>query len=293
VVNAAGLACRTVAAFVEEPDITVYPCRGEYLVLDKKYRHLVTAMIYPVPDRTLGVLGVHVTPTVEGNILLGPSAEFIDDARDTRTTAATMQSLLADARRIIPSLTDTAVIASYAGIRCKLAPPEAGGWADFRIGESSQTPGLINLFGIESPGLTAAPAIADEVLSLVQKHVELPPKEETVPPPHAKSFAEMTRAERAAAIRADPRWGRIVCRCEHVTEAEVVEALANPLGARTLSAVKYRCRAGAGRCQGGFCIQHVVRIMQEYFNMPVGEISLKSPGSRMFAGVVRAVDDRV
>jgi glycerol-3-phosphate dehydrogenase len=285
VVNATGVNCREIVAMVEEPDFQVYPCRGEYLVLDKNYSSLVTSMIYPVPVKELGVLGVHVTPTIEGNILLGPSAEYIDDPSDTQTTKKTMTALFEEAREIIPSLPDKAVINAYSGIRCKLAPPESDGWADFRIEESRHTPGLINLLGIESPGLTAAPAIAHEVTSLIGQSLELKPKKQFKSVRrNLKKFSEMTSEEQEAMIRKDAAWGRIVCRCEHVTEAEVVEALSNPLGARTFSSVKYRCRARAGRCQGGFCTQHLVRIMKDYFNMDIKEMKLKSPGSNLFYG---------
>lgn len=284
-INAAGVNCRDIVSMLEEPDFHVYPCRGEYLVLDKKYSSLINSMIYPIPDKELGVLGVHITPTIEGNILLGPSAEFIDDPSDKRTTRKTMTDLLREAKAIIPSLPEKGVINAYSGIRCKLAPPEEGGWADFRIEESKQTPGLINLLGIESPGLTGAPAIAKEVVRLLSQTHTLETKakgERKIRELQRKRFPEMSVEERSSLIKEDERWGRVVCRCEHVTEAEVIKALSNPLGARTLSSVKYRCRARAGRCQGGFCTQHIIRIMQEEFEMNVEDIKLKSPESRLF-----------
>jgi len=288
VVNAAGLNCREVVSMIEEPDFQVYPCRGEYLVLDKNYSSLINSMIYPVPVKELGVLGVHVTPTIEGNVLLGPSAEFIDDPYDKRTTNETMNNLFLEARDIIPSLPDKAVINAYSGIRCKLASPESGGWADYRIEESKNIPGFINLLGIESPGLTAAPAIAKEIIKMISHLIELKKKNSFKSRRHRrKRFSEMSVEEQSNLIKKDERWGRIVCRCEHVTEVEVIEALSNPLGARVLSSVKYRCRAGMGRCQGGFCTQHIVRIMEEHFNMDVADMRLKSPNSNLFYGKTR------
>ena len=290
VVNAAGLHCREIVSMLEKPDFQVYPCRGEYLVLDKKYSSLVNSMIYPVPVKELGVLGVHITPTIEGNILLGPSAEFIDDVNDKRTTKEMMKTLLKEAKEIIPVLPDKAVINAYSGIRCKLASSEQGGWTDYRIEESKQTPGLINLLGIESPGLTGAPAIAKEVAKIISQSLKLKAKN------NFKSrcikrrrFSEMSAKEQSDLIKKDERWGRIVCRCEHVTEAEVIKALSNPLGAQTLSSVKYRCRAGMGRCQGGFCTQHIVRIMEEQFNINVKNMKLKSSDSNLFYGRTREV----
>ncbi|UCD14613.1 MAG: NAD(P)/FAD-dependent oxidoreductase [Thermoplasmatales archaeon] len=291
-INAAGVNCRDIVSMIEEPEFNVYPCRGEYLVLDKNYHNLINAMIYPVPPKKQGVLGVHVTPTIEGNLLLGPSAEFIDDLADKRTTKKMMKTLMKEAKVILPNLPDNAVINAYSGIRCKLASLEDGGWADFRVEESKQTPAMINLLGIESPGLTAAPAIAKEVAKMISKHIKLETKNNFKTWKfREKRFQEMTQKEQSKMIEKDERWGRIVCRCEHVTEAEVIEALSNSLGAKTLSSVRYRCRAGMGRCKGGFCTQHIVRIMENQFNMDVNDIKLNSPFSNLFHGRTREVED--
>ena len=291
-VNAAGLNCRNIVSMLEEPDFQVYPCRGEYLVLDKKYSSLVSSMIYPVPVNELGVLGVHITPTMEGNILLGPSAEFIDDAEDKRTTREMMKTLFQEAKEIIPAIPDKAVINAYSGIRCKLASPEDGGWTDYKIKESKQAPGMINLLGIESPGLTGAPAIAKEVARMISQSIKLKSKDNFKSARmKRKRFSEISSKKQSDLIKKDERWGRIVCRCEQITEKEVIDALSNHLGAKTLSSVKYRCRAGMGRCQGGFCTQHVVRIMEEQFNMSVKDIKLRSPDSNLFYGRTREVRD--
>jgi len=291
-VNAAGLNCRNIVSMLEEPDFQVYPCRGEYLVLDKKYSSLVSSMIYPVPVNELGVLGVHITPTMEGNILLGPSAEFIDDAEDKRTTREMMKTLFQEAKEIIPAIPDKAVINAYSGIRCKLASPEDGGWTDYKIEESKQTPDLISLLGIESPGLTGAPAIAKEVARMISQSIELKAKDNFKSArTKRKRFSEMSAKEQSDLIKKDKRWGRIVCRCEQITEKEVIDALSNPLGAKTLSSVKYRCRAGMGRCQGGFCTQHIIRIMEEQFNMDVKDLKLRSPDTNLFYGRTREVKD--
>ena len=292
VVNAAGLHCREIVSMLEEPDFYVYPCRGEYLVLDKNYRSLIKSMIYPVPDKERGVLGVHLTPTIEGNILVGPSAEFIDDLDDKRTTKETMKTLFNEAKEIIPTLPNNAVINAYAGIRCKLASPEKGGWADYHIEESKKTSGLINLLGIESPGLTAAPAIAKEIMQMISHHIDLKRKETfKLRKMEGKRFSELSEQEQAALISKDRRWGRIVCRCEQVTEMEVIRALSNPIGAKTISSVKYRCRAGMGRCQGGFCTQHILKIMENQFGMNINDIKLRSPGSNLFYGRTREAKD--
>ncbi|MBN2066407.1 MAG: NAD(P)/FAD-dependent oxidoreductase [Candidatus Thermoplasmatota archaeon] len=288
VVNAAGLNCREIVSMIEAPDFQVYPCRGEYLVLDKIYDSLVQSMVYPVPIKELGVLGVHITPTIDGNILLGPSAEFLDDSTDTSTTKEMMKTLLQEAREIIPTLPENATINAYAGIRCKLSSPRTGGWTDYRVEESKHIAGLIHLLGIESPGLTAAPAIAKEVTRMISHWIKMEKKTNIkIRTVHRKRFSQMSIEEQSAMIQKDERWGRIVCRCEQITEAEVIEALSNPLKAQTFSSVKYRCRAGMGRCQGGFCTQHIIRIMEQQLHMDVTQLKLKSPNSPLFTGKVR------
>jgi glycerol-3-phosphate dehydrogenase len=282
VINAAGVNCREIVSMLEKPDFFVFPCRGEYLVLDKNYINLVHSMIYPVPQKELDVLGVHVTPTIEGNILLGPSAEFIKNIDDRSTTKNMMETLLYEAKEILPGLPDKAVINAYSGIRCKLASPAEGGWADYRVEESKQTPGFINLLGIESPGITAAPAIAKEVTKMLSKSVDLKTKTDFKIRKKKKRFSQMNSKERSDLIKKDKRWGRIICRCEHITEAEVIDAFSNPLGAKTLSAAKYRCRVGMGRCQGGFCTQHIVRILEKEFKTDIKKMKLKSPNSHLF-----------
>ncbi len=292
VINAAGVHCRDIVAMVEEPDFNVYPCRGEYLVLDKNYASLISSMIYPVPNKEISVLGIHITPTIEGNILIGPSAEFIEQVDDTQTTRSTMDLLIQQARTIIPHFPQKAVINAYAGIRCKIASASQGGRSDYRIEESKNTPGLINLIGIESPGITAAPAIAERVKDLIADHFHLKRKSSFKNRQYTyERFSEMPLQEQKKRIQQDPQWGRIICRCEHVTEAEVLKALNNPLGAQTLAAVKYRCRACMGRCQGGFCTQHIIRLMEQYKNISITDMKLKSPHSHLFTNRTREVNE--
>jgi len=291
-VNSAGLNCRDIVSMLEKPDFNVYPSRGEYLVLDKKYCNLINSMIYPVPPKKLGVLGIHITPTIEGNILLGPSAEYIDDPLDKITTKKMMETLFDEAKELMPSLPNNSAINAYSGIRCKLVSKEKGGWADYRIEESKKTPGLINLIGIESPGLTAAPAIAKEITKIVSKSIKLKIKEnfKTIKFKN-KRFSELSSKEQSNLIKKDESYGRMVCRCENITEYEVIKALSNPLGAQTLSSVKFRCRAGMGRCQGGFCTQRIVRIMAEKFKIDINKIKLKSKNSNLFYGRTREKED--
>ena len=288
IVNAAGLNCREIVSMIEKPDFQIFPCRGEYLVLDKNYRNLINSMIYPIPLNKSGVLGVHITPTIEGNILIGPTAEFIKKIDDKKTTNEMMKTIIKEAREIIPSISYNAVISAYSGIRCKLTPPESKHFTDFIISQSRRFPGFINLLGIESPGLTASPSIAKDVTSIISKIVKLKKKQNfRIIKNIRKRFNDMSFIEKSNMIKKDKKWGKIVCRCENITEAEVIKSLSNPLGAQTLSSVKYRCRAGMGRCQGGFCTQHIVRIMEENFNIDINKMNLKSPNSNLFFGRTR------
>lgn len=286
-VNAAGLQCREILSFLENPDFQIFPCRGQYLVLDKNYQGLVNSMIYPTPIKQKEVLGIHITPTIDGNVLIGPSAEFIDNIDDLGTTEETMNLLIKKAREIIPTIPNNQVINSYSGLRCKTASQEAEGWSDFIIGESKKINGLINLIGIESPGLTAAPAIAKEIRMVISDIINLKEKERILKKRKNKRFSVMSNKEKTKIISEDEHWGRIVCRCENITEAEVINALSNPLGARTISSVKYRCRTGMGRCQGSYCLQQIVRIMQNEFNMDMEDIKQSSPESHLFFGRIR------
>lgn len=281
-INAAGLNCHNIVSMIETPEFNIYPCRGEYLVLDKTHSSLITSMIYPIPIPELSVLGVHITPTIDGNILLGPSAEFIREPDDTQTTKTSMKQLFTEAQNLIPSLPKKAIINAYAGIRCKLAPPEHCDWKDFHIAESTQTPNMINLIGIESPGLTAAPAIAHHIIAMIKEKIPLQPKTKIKPRSHYQRFIEQPPNTQEILLQQDPRWGHIICRCEHITEREIIDALNNPLKTQSLSSIKYRCRAGMGRCQGGFCTQHIIKIIQQQSNLNITDIHLHSPHSHLF-----------
>jgi glycerol-3-phosphate dehydrogenase len=241
--------------------------------------------IYPVPPRDDPGLGIHVTPTLEGNILLGPSAEPVEDKHDLASTRPVMARLKAEAARLMPELARVPFIHSYAGIRPKLVDPSGRDrFGDFIVEESELRPGWISLVGVESPGLTAAPALAEMVVAMlgVRLDLELKPDFRPERPVH-RPFAALDDEKRAAVVARDADWGEMVCRCEHVTRAEVVAALRNPFGARTLDAVKRRTRCGMGRCQGGFCGPRLVEILQDE-GVPVECISKRGGGSRLFGG---------
>jgi glycerol-3-phosphate dehydrogenase len=285
VVNSAGLFADDVARLAGIDDYRVFPYRGEYLITDKDCGLRLGMPVYPVPPRDDPGLGIHVTPTLEGHIILGPSAEPIEDKRDAGSTREVMARLKAEAGRLMPGLDRVSYIHSYTGIRPKLIDPRGGDkFEDFVVEESRLRPGWINLVGIESPGLTAAPALAEMVVAMIGVRMDLRLKAEFNPErPWRKRFAALGDDKRAGLVAGSPDWGEMVCRCEHVPRAEVLEALRNPFGARTLDAIKRRTRCGMGRCQGGFCTPRLVEILQDE-GVPVDRITKRGGGSRLSFG---------
>ncbi len=288
VVNCAGLFSDEVARLAGIDDYRIFPYRGEYLITDKDLGFRLGMPLYPVPPRDDPGLGIHVTPTLEGHVLLGPSAQAVGDKRDQASTRAVMDRLKAEAVRLMPPLAGAPFIHSYTGIRPKLVDPAGGArFEDFIVEESGRRPGWISLVGIESPGLTAAPALAEMVVAMLGARLDLRPKTDfRADRPVKRRFAVLPDEERAARVAADPAWGEMVCRCEHVTRAEVEAALRNPFGARTLDAVKRRTRCGMGRCQGGFCTPRIVDILQDE-GVPAERVTKRGGGSRLFYGRIK------
>jgi glycerol-3-phosphate dehydrogenase len=283
IVNSAGLFSDRISAMIGIDNYKLYPCRGEYLILDKNCRDLINSMVYPVPPKIAGVLGVHLTPTLDGNILIGPSEEFINEREDTRTTKEKIRQLIEGAKRLLPSIPLNQVIYGFSAVRSKITPPEEKAARDFIMREDVKN--FINMIGIESPGLTSSPAIAKLVVQMIKKKIDLEEKTDFNPiRKRTTPFSEASRTEKASLIKADPTYGEIVCRCEHVSKREVLDALDNPISEKTISAVKYRTRAGMGRCHGGFCLPKIVEILREEYGVPTTEIKLKNLSSRLFIG---------
>ena len=283
VVNSAGLFADKISAMIGIDNYKLYPCRGEYLILDKNCRDLINSMVYPVPPKIAGVLGVHLTPTLDGNILIGPSEEFINEREDTRTTKEKIRQLIEGAKSLLPSIPLNQVIYGFSAVRSKITPPEEKGSRDFIIQEDVEN--FINMIGMESPGLTSSPAIARLVVQMIKEKMDLEEKTDFNPiRRRITPFSEASRTEQTSLIKANPAYGEIVCRCEHVSKLEVLDALNNPISEKTISAVKYRTRAGMGRCQGGFCLPKIVEILKEEYGLSPEEIKLKNLDSPMFIG---------
>ena len=288
IVNSAGLYCAKVSAMLGIDGYSIYPCRGQYYILDKVADRLLDIPAYPVPKPGIGGLGVHLTPTIDGNIIIGPSAEYLDDPDDYASTPEVMDKLFTEAKALLPAVERRYIIGNYCGIRPKQAPPGEGGFRDFVIKEEEKCPGLVNLIGIESPGFTAAAPIARMVRDILAKHMEFIPKKEFNPIRKGKiRFRDLSSEEQKKLIEQDPEYGEIICRCQNVTRREIRDAIENRFGARSITSIKYRAWATTGRCNGGYCLAKIVDMLVHDYHMKPEEITYRGKGSEMFSGEVK------
>ena len=262
--------------------IRIIPRRGEYMVLDKSEGTRVSATIFTVPGKA--GKGILVSPTVDGNLLVGPNAHEVKEKDDTSTTAFGLDEISEGARQLVPSVNLRSVITSFSGVR---PTPDSG---DFHIEPSAVLPNLLNLVGIESPGLASSPAVADyAVEKLEQMGLKLEAREDYNPyrtenGHMRKPFRELSSEEKAELCKKEPAYARIICRCETITEGDILAAIRRPLGAKTVDMVKMRTRAGMGRCQGGFCSPRVVELLAAELGVSVEEIKKRDRGSDILMG---------
>ncbi|MDO5292674.1 MAG: NAD(P)/FAD-dependent oxidoreductase [bacterium] len=272
VINAAGLYSDEIAKMLgaQVPDIT--PVKGEYCLFNKIVGGNVTTTIFQVPTET--TKGILVTPTSDGNLLVGPNATLVSDKEDVSTAKRALVKLLSIGDLSIPGTPVSAMLTTFSGLRPKTANE------DFIIEEDKNNKGMINLIGIDSPGLTAAPAIAVYVKDMVAK--VLPLKERADFNPLRKRipmFSKMTVEEKNALIKEKPAYGKIICKCELISEGEIIEAIHRPLGAHTVDGIKRRTRATLGGCQGLGCLFPIAKIISRELNVPLNQIMKNEPGS--------------
>lgn len=262
--------------------LTIVPRRGEYCLLDRTCGHLVQHTIFQLPS-AMGK-GVLVTPTVHGNLLVGPTAVDQPDKDRTATTAEGLRSVAETAAKSVENLPMRDVITSFAGLRAHLSGPED----DFIVGES--TDGFFEAVGIESPGLSSAPAIGRYLAELAAAKLHAAEKKDFIAQrrdmPHPR---EMDFASRQDLIARDPAYGQVICRCEGVTEGEIRDAIRRVPGARSLDGVKRRVRAGMGRCQGGFCGPKVMELLSRELHVPITALTKGGGESRLLAGRTKEV----
>jgi len=272
IINAAGIESATIHNHVHSKKEAINPQRGQYYLLDNTQRDLVKHTIFQLPTN-LGK-GVLVVPTTDDNILIGPTAEPPENSNATETTLQGLQEVLEKTNQILKHVPIHDRITAFAGIRAKHVSK------DFIIEES--TPGFINAMGIDSPGLTAAPAIAEKIAGLVT--IRLQPAINHGHKPTRmgiKRFRQLSLSQQEDIIKQNAAYGRIVCRCETITEAEIIDAINRPIGAKNLHALKRRTRAQMGRCQGGFCLTKLIDILSRELNIPETAITLDGVGSEL------------
>ncbi len=277
VVNAAGVYADRFHNMVSDKKIHITPRRGDYCLLDKSAGRHVEHTIFALPNKY--GKGVLVTPTVHGNLLVGPTAIDIEDKESTATTREGLDELISKAGMNVKNLPMRQVITSFAGLRAH----EDG--HEFIIGEVEGAEGFIDCAGIESPGLTSAPAIGKMVAEILREKLDLQPDPDFQGTRKGiLNPATLTMEERNALIREKPAYGNIICRCEMVTEGEILDAIHRPLGARSLDGVKRRTRAGMGRCQAGFCSPRTMEILARELGMSMFDITKSGGASRLVVG---------
>lgn len=282
VVNAAGVYADQFHNMVSADKIHITARRGDYCLLDKSAGNHVRSTIFTLPGE-FGK-GILAAPTAHGNPILGPTAIDIEDKEGTNTTRDGLSQVLDKAGMSVSNLPMRQVITSFAGLRAH----EDG--EEFIIEEVSDAPGFIDCAGIESPGLTSAPAIGRRIAGILKERMGLIEKEDFIPTRKGILKPEtLTREERARLIRENPAYGNIICRCEMITEGEIIDAIRRPLGARSLDGVKRRTRAGMGRCQSGFCSPRTMEILAREWKVDVREITKSGKASFIVTGTNKDV----
>ncbi|MHB8070883.1 MAG: FAD-dependent oxidoreductase [Candidatus Cryosericum sp.] len=280
VINAAGLYADDISRMAGAGDFRIFPRRGEYLLLEDRPDYDVGRPVFQVP--TSKGKGIVVSRTTDGNIIAGPTADDRQDKDSWETTADGLARVLAGARRTIPNLDTRHLVTEFSGTRAVIA-----GHDDFLVERGA--PGFFNAAGIKSPGLTAAPAIAEELVAMLDKEGLGMVRNPAFMASNARVplFRECSAEQQAHMIADDPRYGRIVCRCETVTEGDIAGAIHRPAGARTVDGVKFRTRAGMGRCQAGFCGPRVLDILARELDTDPLSVTKCGTGSEILVGRLR------
>lgn len=278
VINCAGVYADKINDMVSKESFAITPRKGQYFVLDKSIGDFVNTVVFQCPSKV--GKGILITPTIHGNLLIGPDAEDIEDKDDTATTAENLKYIKKVARRSATTVPVNKVITTYSGLRSEVST------GDFIIGEVKDAKGFINVAGIKSPGLSSSPAIAEYVVGIMKEIAGGLKEKENFKPRRRRviRFDKLNSEEKAELIKKDPRFGKIICRCESITEGEIVDIVNRNAGATTVDGVKRRARPGTGRCQGGFCGPRVVEILARELNKDIDEIVKDRESSYILTG---------
>lgn len=277
VVNAAGVYADKFHNMVSEKKIHITARRGDYCLLDQEAGSHVHRTIFALPGK-LGK-GILVTPTVHGNLLVGPTAIDVEDKEGVNTTADGLAQVLEKAGMTVKNIPVRQVITSFAGLRAH----EEG--EDFMIGEAEDAPGFIDCAGIESPGIASCPAIGEMAAGILRDKMGLIEKDDFISTRQGiRNPNNLSMEERNVLIKENPAYGNIICRCEMVTEGEIIDAIRRPLGAKSLDGVKRRTRAGMGRCQAGFCSPRTMEILARECDMSMFDITKAGGNSKLVVG---------
>ena len=287
VINCAGMYAPEISQMLGYPYYPTKGFKGEYFVLDKKAGKFLNIPVYPAPNAK-GGFAVHATPTVDGNVLVGPDSYEVEGREDYSVTKEHLDGLIRDGSRMFKEMKRDYFIRNFAGIRWKRYDPETGEILDFLLEADEKNPNTVNLVGIESPGITCALPLARRAVKIIaerdslEKNPSFNPRRKGI-----RKFIEMSTEEKKEAIEKDPDYGEIVCRCENVTRAEILKAIHNPLGVHTVTGIKNRTRATMGRCQGGYCETRITKMIEEELGIRPEEVRYSKEGGYMFTGRVR------
>lgn len=273
IINAAGVFGDEIAKMINpnfEVDIT--PRRGTYFVLDKDF-NAVSRVIYPTPtERGKGVL---IVPTTHGNTLIGPDSELVEDKGNVATTVEAYNYIKNQLSKLLPSFPSPNVMRSFTGLRA------SSSYGDFYIQPDAQYETFVNVVGIDSPGLSASPAIAKYILNLIQPHVTLVERDDYQERETYVNLKVLNREQKNELIKNNPAYGRMVCRCEQITEGEIIDVIGRYAGATTVKGVKKRCRPGMGKCQGSFCEPIILQILARELNQRLDEVNYDEVGTQI------------
>jgi glycerol-3-phosphate dehydrogenase len=286
IINSAGLNAPALAKILGSPGHVLLKVKGEYILLDKKAGEFLSLPVYPAPDEK-GDFDIHVSPTIDGNVLVGPTYDEVVQTSDFDTSRIALSKLATNGLNLFEKVKPDWFIRSFAGIFPRLVDPKTNIEKDFLIEFREENPNIINLLGMNSPALTCAYPIAKHVAYIIAEREGLSKNNNFNPQRKGiLRFEEQDNETRQKLIEENPDYGEIICRCECVTKAEVLEALNNPLGVSSVNSIKYRTRASMGRCQGGYCETRIAEILQNR-GIDKKEIFLDNSQSYMFIGEVR------